>query len=217
MIVSAAAHYQPPAAVRKPGANLDKDAFMQLLVTQLRNQDPLSPMDPEQMASQLAQFSSLEQMIEQNKRFDDLISVTAQQAHIGNTALAASLIGKQVLAEGSAVRVGEDGRSEVMLDVGGQGGNAVVTILDEAGREIARIDLGRVERGSNRINAEIALPAGTYEARFEVLDGDGQKVPHAARYVMDVSGVRFGEGGILLTDGKRLVPMSRVGEVFGPR
>ena len=41
---------------------LDKDAFMQLLVTQLKNQDPLAPTDNQEFIAQLAQFSSLEEM-----------------------------------------------------------------------------------------------------------------------------------------------------------
>ena len=49
--------------VRKPQNDLDKDAFMQLLVTQLRYQDPLNPMDNQEFMAQMAQFSSLEQMM----------------------------------------------------------------------------------------------------------------------------------------------------------
>lgn len=49
--------------VRKPQNDLDKDAFMQLLVTQLRYQDPLNPMDNQEFMAQMAQFSALEQMM----------------------------------------------------------------------------------------------------------------------------------------------------------
>ena len=45
---------------------LDKDAFLKLLVTQLKNQDPLNPQNPDQMAAQLAQFSTVEQLTEAN-------------------------------------------------------------------------------------------------------------------------------------------------------
>lgn len=51
----------------KPNGNLDKDAFLRLLTTQLANQDPLNPMEDREFIAQLAQFTSLEQMQELNK------------------------------------------------------------------------------------------------------------------------------------------------------
>lgn len=51
-------------------SNLDKDAFIRLLVTQLQNQDPLSPMEDKEFIAQIAQFSSLEQMQNLNKTFE---------------------------------------------------------------------------------------------------------------------------------------------------
>lgn len=54
-------------ANNKPTNNLDKDAFLRLLTTQLANQDPLNPMEDREFIAQLAQFTSLEQMQELNK------------------------------------------------------------------------------------------------------------------------------------------------------
>ena len=66
--IASAGLEQNPAASNTPrpllvdGAN--RDTFLQLLVTQIRNQDPLSPQDPTEFITQLAQFSSLEQLLE---------------------------------------------------------------------------------------------------------------------------------------------------------
>jgi flagellar basal-body rod modification protein FlgD len=49
-----------------PGGPMGKDQFLQLLVAQMKNQDPMNPMDGQQMAAQLAQFSSVEQLISAN-------------------------------------------------------------------------------------------------------------------------------------------------------
>ena len=57
----------PPATERSTGVT--RDAFLQLLITQLRYQDPLSPMENEAFLAQLAQFSSLEQMQQLNANF----------------------------------------------------------------------------------------------------------------------------------------------------
>jgi flagellar basal-body rod modification protein FlgD len=66
---------------------LDKDAFLNLLVTQLKNQDPMKPMEDSQFISQMAQFSSLEQMQNMNQ------TITAQ-AHFQNLSNASTMIGK---------------------------------------------------------------------------------------------------------------------------
>ncbi len=76
---------------------LGRDDFLKLLVTQLRHQDPLNPMDATAFASQLAEFSGLEQLIQVNKSLElqaqgDLMTQVALR-----TSLAAGLIGLEVL------------------------------------------------------------------------------------------------------------------------
>lgn len=94
--VSASASSTATAAeslTRTVNSELGKDEFMQILVTQLRNQDPLSPMEDKDFISQMAQFSVLEQM---------------QNMNTGSSfAQACALVGKQAYA----TMVGEDGVS----------------------------------------------------------------------------------------------------------
>lgn len=71
---------------------LGKDAFLQMLVLQLQNQDPMSPMDNEDMIAQLAQFSALEQMENLNSQFDFLSGNIDQLNFIS----ASQLVGKTV-------------------------------------------------------------------------------------------------------------------------
>jgi len=73
---------------------LDRDAFLNLLMTQVQNQDPLEPVDNTDMIAQLAQFSSLEQMENLNSSFEQLSSTMAQQ----NFLSASSLVGRSVSA-----------------------------------------------------------------------------------------------------------------------
>jgi flagellar basal-body rod modification protein FlgD len=70
---------------------LDKDSFLQLLVTELRYQDPLSPMDNKEFISQMAQFSSLEQMQNMNKNIKGFLELEALNQGV-------ALIGKNVEA-----------------------------------------------------------------------------------------------------------------------
>lgn len=98
---------------------LDKDAFLTLLVTQLKNQDPTKPMDNTEFISQMAQFSSLEQMQNMNKALEN-------QANFGALAQASSLIGKEV----TVVTPGEDANTIIgeVTEVRHSGGDTYVVV-----------------------------------------------------------------------------------------
>lgn len=81
---------------RKDASNESSDRFLKLLVTQLKNQDPLSPMDNAQVTTQMAQINTVEGI---NKLNTTLTSM-ATDANANQTVQAASLVGRQVLAEG---------------------------------------------------------------------------------------------------------------------
>lgn len=68
----------------KRNNDLDKDAFLRLLTTQLANQDPLNPMEDREFIAQLAQFSSLEQMQNLNKTFSDNFKETHEMLKLMN-------------------------------------------------------------------------------------------------------------------------------------
>ncbi|PLX18346.1 MAG: hypothetical protein C0601_04835 [Candidatus Muiribacterium halophilum] len=59
--------------VRQVNSDLDRDAFMNLLITEMKNQDPIDPVDNKEMMSQLASFSSLEQMEKMNSNIEELV------------------------------------------------------------------------------------------------------------------------------------------------
>ena len=84
---------------QKGGANLDKNAFMLLLVTQFKYQDPLNPMDDKEFVSQMAQFSSLEQLINLNTSMGSLTDASNNQQMINAT----SYIGKEVTVTGNSI------------------------------------------------------------------------------------------------------------------
>ena len=83
---------------------LDKDVFLNLLITQLQNQDPLNPTDSVEFTAQLAQFSSLEQLANVN---DNLLELKNFQASINNSQ-AVSLIGKAITAHGNSIQLTDE-------------------------------------------------------------------------------------------------------------
>lgn len=78
---------------------LDKNAFMQLLVTQLENQDPLQPANNEEFIAQLASFSSLEQLEQLNDNIIAMIALNHGNALLSQLTQGSSLIGKEVAWE----------------------------------------------------------------------------------------------------------------------
>ncbi|HOO73321.1 MAG TPA: flagellar hook assembly protein FlgD [Spirochaetota bacterium] len=125
------ANIQAQEANRKLGAgaskptgekgSLDKDAFLKLLVTQLKHQDPTRPMEDREFIAQMAQFSSLEQMTNMNREFKSLTrSSQSSEAY--------KLLGKQVDAFNPATQKRVTGvvssivfnNGEVMVRVGGE-------------------------------------------------------------------------------------------------
>ncbi|PEJ35064.1 flagellar hook assembly protein FlgD [Peribacillus butanolivorans] len=77
---------------RKTGDSLGKDDFLKLLLTQLQNQDPSSPMDNTEFIAQMATFSSLEQMMNIGSQIDELIGLNQQNSLINYN----SFVGKEV-------------------------------------------------------------------------------------------------------------------------
>jgi flagellar basal-body rod modification protein FlgD len=74
------------AITQAAGGDMGKDQFVKLLVTEMQNQDPLNPMDGKELAVQLAQFSSVEQLMNVNTKLDDLTAaVKAQQGSSATT------------------------------------------------------------------------------------------------------------------------------------
>ncbi len=115
--VNEATNPNKKAVAEKP---LDRDAFLKLLITQLRNQDPLSPMEDKDFIAQLAQFSSLEQMQNMNKSLDAFLrNQTAFQA--------VGLIGHTV--EGINPKSG-DKVSGIVSSIRFEGGDVMLKIND---------------------------------------------------------------------------------------
>jgi flagellar basal-body rod modification protein FlgD len=109
-------------AVRQVTKELDRDAFLQLLVYQLQNQDPLNPTDNGEMIAQLAQFSALEQMNNLNESFTtvsesmDRLNFVSASALVGRTVSGTALDGNTI--QGTVERVYMDSDNSVYLMVG---------------------------------------------------------------------------------------------------
>ena len=92
---------------------LGKDDFLQLLITQLKNQDPLNPTDGTEFASQLAQFSSLEQLTNLNDAIQQNMNNSYYLTQSINNSLASNLVGKNVTVLSDSITNSGQGETEL--------------------------------------------------------------------------------------------------------
>lgn len=123
--ISSATSASSSAAGSAGNSPLDRDAFLKLLITQLGNQDPLKPMDDTQFISELAQFSSLEQMRNINDILSPLMGLIQPMVHNQASFEAVSWIGRTITAKDPDPPTYPDGR---LVDPTTAGGNTAKDI-----------------------------------------------------------------------------------------
>ena len=196
---------------------LGKEEFLQLLVAQLKNQDPLNPSNPEEMAAQLAQFSSVEQLININEQLTAQgASNGAMAAALNNTA-AVSVIGKEVLAAGDSVFLTGSGDEAITVGVDGLGGTATLTLYDANGTRVGSREVGPVGGGRQEIELDDladGLDAGRYSYELTVTDAEGVSVGVQAFTRTRIDGVRYGPQGPVLFSGSLEIPLADVVEII---
>jgi flagellar basal-body rod modification protein FlgD len=192
---------------------MGRDDFMKLLLTQLRHQDPLSPMEPHEFASQLASFSSVEQLAQINDGLAYQIENIQMDTVLSKTSFSAALLGRFVLGEGNQISISEDGAGEIHVDVGEGGGMATLRLLDSSGVEVASHDLGPVAAGRQVLSLPDDLPPGTYTYEITVTDTQGQLVPVTTYTSGIVDRVLFEDGRIVLRIGEMKIVLESLVEI----
>ncbi len=200
---------------------LDKNAFLKLLVAQLKHQDPTSPMDGKDLAAQLAQFTSVEQLQNLNTAMATQTQASQMAALVGQSSLSASLIGRQVEAAGNQLVVPTSGGPKVTLDVAGSGGSGTLTLKDDSGNVIATRTLGQVAGGTGKtLTLPSDLPPGRWHYSIDVVDANKAAVSVTTYTSGVVSAVEFKNGSIILsvdgmdvalTDIVRIAPAAAAG------
>lgn len=184
------------------GQTLGQNDFLTLLVAQLQNQDPLNPTDATEFTAQLAQFSQLEQLFNLNDSMEQL--ATAQNNSERLSAL--SLIGKEVLVEGSSFELGED-TAQIGYKVDGTAANVSISIQNSQGQTVATLAPEKLTEGNHFITWNgfgrdgEHLPAGTYDIVINAQSsGEGATVAVSPLVRSEVTGVDLsGEGALLIT------------------
>lgn len=190
---------------------LGQKAFLKLMITQLENQDPLSPQENSEFIAQLAQFSSVESLDRLNNNFDSFTS-----SFIGNQALqASSLVGRTVTVPAETTRLHEGSYVNAVIDVPSSVGELSLNIFDASGALVEEVSLGTQSEGELNLrwdgsllerngklmdwssSHEGGLPAGVY--RFEVTGNmEGKPTRLETSLSANVNSVTLGAEGQLM-------------------
>ncbi len=133
----------------KKNTDMDKDDFLKLFVEQLKNQDPMNPMDNYEVAAQLAQYSSLEQLVNLNSSFENFMKQSAQNAYFQGI----SLIGKEVDYVGDKFTFDpeKDDTLKIKFKLDSPSRKVNVNIYDENGNFVRNVILDDAESGENSV------------------------------------------------------------------
>ena len=204
-------------------AQLMKDDFLKLLVVQLQNQDPLNPASNQEFASQLAQFSSLEQLMGMNKALGENLEINGFIANSINNSIAATFIGKEVHAVGSQVHLSEEGDLEIRFNQERASAETLVNIYNSAGTMVRSLDLGAIPGGGvgvewdGKDESGERLPEGSYYVEVLASDYDSNRIATVTFMMGLVTGVRYLDNRAILLVGEEEVALENVIEVVLPK
>ncbi len=185
-------------ATTKTAAEQQQDRFLTLLVTQLKNQDPLNPMDNAEMTSQMAQMSTVEGIEKLNTTLSSMVDDIANSQSMQ----AASMIGKGVLVPGKNLTL-SDGAAYAGINLESAADQVTLKIMDSSGNVIQTEKLGAREAGVFNIGWDGVMADGTtaadgsYTFSVEAVQG-GNTVTATALQIGTVSALLRSSSGFLL-------------------
>ena len=145
------------------------ETFLTLLTTQMKNQDPLNPMDNAQVTTQMAQINTVSGIAQLNKTMTGLgDSFTQSQLLQG-----AALVGRSVLVEGNQLVAGEDGTASAGFELAGKASSVQVEVLSASGAVIDTIELGGLDAGQHGFTWEPSSGVNTEGVTFQVVAKSG--------------------------------------------
>lgn len=203
-----------PAPKATGSRELGQGDFLTLLVTQLKNQDPLNPTNNTEFVAQLAQFSQLEQSAKQAQLLQR--SLDAQAASLQFTLL--PMVGRTVTVDHPLVQLG-NGPAPISYALDKNAAAVRVNILDPQGQVIRTLDYRDRPAGQNltewdgRNQNGALMPAGIYQYALTATDALGASVSARTAGQLTVSGIRMEEGKAKLVAGDLSIDPSAVVEL----
>lgn len=191
---------------------LGQDVFLELMVTQMQNQDPLSPQENSEFVAQLAQFSSVEGLDKLNNTMGDFVG----SFQSGQALQASSMVGRVVKVDAETAHLGSDGVIAGTIELPQSTNDLTLRIYDSAGQLVANQLLGETAAGDITFAWEgvgsdgSQLPAGKY--RFEAIANfGGDPVQLNTALSANVDSVTVGANGTISLNVAGIGPVSMSG------
>lgn len=193
-----------------------QERFMSLLVAQLKNQDPMEPMDNAQVTSQMAQLNTVTGINNLNTSVTSMSSAFTASQTVGAT----SMLGRTILTEGNTMQLA-DGKALGSMELNQSADSVQVNVLDKQAKVLRTLDMGAQAKGTHQFewdgkdSSGSAVAAGSYT--FEIVaSAAGQKADVTALTVSQVQGLRnTGSSGTkLLTNTGAEVSVTDIKQIF---
>ena len=193
------------------------DTFLNILTTQLKNQNPLDPLDTNQFTQQLVQFSGVEQQLKTNEFLETLMLSSQNTAKSD----AVSYIGKEVTSSGKTSELTDSNAAFWAYSADANAANATVTIKDSTG-QVVYTQTGPISAGPGTFRWDgkgsdgSDKPNGVYTIDIKGKDANGQDVKISTASIGVVTAVDFTGDIPVLTVGSRQVSITDVTDVRIP-
>lgn len=207
-------------------SELDQQDFLNLLVTQLQNQDPLNPTEQSEFMSQTTAFSQLNEMTTMNSSLDKILDLLSMQAYNNSSLTAgAGFIGKEIEYQTNTVTVGGDSLKNISFYTDGDAvaEKSQINIYNEEGACVAIVKPDKdLSSGQNVIHWDgtgvggVEVPDGTYYFEVQAYNSAGEQVSVQEYGTGVVQGVKMSNGVLYFDIGEGVVSSEYVYSVRDP-
>ncbi|MFE8069600.1 flagellar hook assembly protein FlgD [Marinobacteraceae bacterium S3BR75-40.1] len=200
----------------KKANDLGKNEFMDLMLAQMNNQNPLKPQDNGEFIAQLAQFSSLEEM----QKLTQSVDTAMGQFRSSQALQASAMVGQSVVVPSETAQLGADGKVSGMIDLAASTSNLQLSVLNGSGELVRQVNLG--PHGGGQVPFEWdgknesgnLMPPGQYSLKAEASYPDGTEQMNTL-ISSNVDSVSLGKDGSVTLNlaGMGSVPLSEVRQI----
>jgi flagellar basal-body rod modification protein FlgD len=197
---------------KKTTNELGQDDFMQMLIAQLKNQDPLNPMDGKDFAAQLAQFSTLQEITNLNTTMSSLPTYLQSLSN----AQMANMIGANALAKGNVINV-NGATTNISYTIPADIQSGTIKIYDANGSQVDALSLGNQKAGINTVSWSSGnVNPGNYTFAVSAVDKSNNAVAASTLISGKVTGVSYKNNNAYLTINGQDVAFADVSSISVP-